>query len=358
MGDDEHKVRRDTGAADTREQAAFDTAEAVRDGMAGARRELLREGRAMISPAHLRDVVESVDLKAELERLRRLRRVTFVRRLWTGVSVVASALLQAYAISAFVRPAGLLSSGFTGIALLIERVGALAGLWLPASAGMVALNIPVALICWNRYTYSSWCSRSPRWRSHRSSCRWCRFHSILDDHMLQVVFGGFLYGFSVAIALRAGASTAGTDFISLMVSNRTGKSIWGIIFAANCVVLGIFGALFGWEAAAYSIVFQFISTKTIETFYHRYDRLTLQITTRRPDEVLAAYHRAFRHGSSCVEATGGYSREPYWVITTVVSSYELDDILHTVRASDEHAVVNALRTEQFFGGFYRGPLDA
>ena len=176
--------------------------------------------------------------------------------------------------------------------------------------------------------------------------------------MLQVVFGGFLYGFSVAIALRAGASTAGTDFISLMVSNRTGKSIWGIIFAANCVVLGIFGALFGWEAAAYSIVFQFISTKTIETFYHRYDRLTLQITTRRPDEVLAAYHRAFRHGSSCVEATGGYSREPYWVITTVVSSYELDDILHTVRASDEHAVVNALRTEQFFGGFYRGPLDA
>ena len=33
------------------------------------------------------------------------------------------------------------------------------------------------------------------------------FHNIL----LEVVFGGFLYGLSIALALKGGASTAGTE---------------------------------------------------------------------------------------------------------------------------------------------------
>ena len=300
-----------------------------------------------------------LDVSAEMERLRRFRRITVVRRLWTLTSVIVSALLQAYTIAAFVRPAGLLSSGFTGLALLIERITGLFGVHFSTSLGMIALNIPVALICWRsisrRFVVFSLLQVA-------LSSFFLHFFTgtrpLVADLMLQVVFGGFLYGFSIAVALRAGASTAGTDFISLMVSNRTGRSIWGIIFAGNCVVLGIFGVLFGWRAAAYSIIFQFISTKAIETFYHRYDRLTLQITTKRPDEVLGAYHEAFRHGSSCAEVIGGFSRERYWVITTVISSYELDDVLHVVRGEDERAVVNTMRTENFYGGFYRGPLDA
>ena len=177
-------------------------------------------------------------------------------------------------------------------------------------------------------------------------------HNIL----LEVVFGGFLYGLSIALALKGGASTAGTDFISLMVSNRTGHSIWGLIFAGNCAVICIFGAMFGWDLAAYSIIFQFISTKTIETFYHRYDRMTLQITTSKPKQVLEAYSMQYRHGSSCIEATGGYSGNKYWLISTVVSSYEVGDIVALVRTQDERAVINVLRTEDFYGGFYRDPI--
>ncbi|OUO64237.1 YitT family protein [Collinsella sp. An268] len=130
-----------------------------------------------------------------------------------------------------------------------------------------------------------------------------------------------------------------------MVSNKTGQSIWGLIFAGNCAVLLIFGALFGWEAAAYPIIFQFISTKAIEMFYTRYDRVTLQITTTRPEQILADYNEIHKHGSSVVEVMGGRSRKRYWLITTVVSSYEIDDIMHLIRVRDGSAVVNVFRTE-------------
>lgn len=294
-----------------------------------------------------------IDFKAEIARLKNLRRQARVRFIITLLSVVASALLQAYAMKAFVQPSNLLSSGFTGLAILIDRITSLFGVSFPTFAGMIALNIPVAIISWNSISKRFVVFSMIQVLLASFFLRALSFQPILHDTILTVVFGGFLYGLAIAIALVGGASTAGTDFISLMVSNKIGKSIWGFIFAGNCVVLVIFGSMFGWTAAAYSIIFQFISTKTIELFYHRYDRVTLQIITTKPDEVLESYCKKYHHGSSCFEGIGGYSRETYWLINTVVSSYEVNDIVALVRIVDGGAVVNAFRTENFFGNFYR-----
>ena len=110
------------------------------------------------------------------------------------------------------------------------------------------------------------------------------FHYTLlfDDLLLNVCFGGFLYGIAISLALRGNASTAGTDFIALWVSNKIGKSIFEYVFVFNSVLLLIFEYMFGWKYAGYSILFQFISTKTIDSFYKRYKLVTLEITTYHP----------------------------------------------------------------------------
>ena len=50
-----------------------------------------------------------------------------VRNAVTLAAVVLSALLQSFVIQVFIRPAGLLSGGFTGIAILIDMVTSLFG---------------------------------------------------------------------------------------------------------------------------------------------------------------------------------------------------------------------------------------
>ena len=65
----------------------------------------------------------------------------------TLAAVIISALIQTYALQVFVRPAGIISGGFTGMAMLVERLGGLWGLNIPMQVTMVALNIPVALMC-------------------------------------------------------------------------------------------------------------------------------------------------------------------------------------------------------------------
>lgn len=297
------------------------------------------------------------DVSSSVDQVKRLGRYVIIRRIVTTCCVFCSALIQAFVIQAFVNPANLLSSGFTGLAILVDRITSLMGLSFPTSLGMVLFNLPVAAICWKSISKRFVIFSMMQVGLASLFLQVCDFDPILDNTILNVLFGGVLNGMGIAIALKGGASTAGTDFIAQLVSMRTGRTIWNYVFLFNCLMLLVFGAIFGWEYAAFSIVFQFLSTRTINSFYHRYEQSTLQVTTKRADEVLAGYTTSFHHGAMRLDGVGGYSGEPYSLITTVVSVYETSDVIKLIRTIDPHAVINVMRTEQFVGNFHRAPAD-
>ncbi len=279
------------------------------------------------------------------------------RYLIMAAAVTVSALLQAFTMNVFLDPVQLLPSGFTGIAALLSRIAALAGISLSTSFGMVALNIPVALFCYRHIGKKFVLFSMVQVVLASVFLRVIKSEPLFDDVLLNICFGGFLYGLAVSVALKGNASTAGMDFIALYVSNRMGKSIWQYVFAFNCCLLCVFGALFGWEHAGYSILFQFIATRTIDSFYHRFKRVTLQITTQKPDQVVKEYVGTCRHGISVVEGYGGYSGKKMSLMHTVVSTYEVHDILLRLKAIDPAVIVNVMPTESFVGSFYQKPLD-
>ncbi|WP_279006895.1 YitT family protein [Thomasclavelia cocleata] len=275
----------------------------------------------------------------------------------TLVSVVIAAFLQAYVLNVFIQPTNLLSSGFTGVAILIEKITSLFGFSFPISLGMILLNLPVAILCYK--------SISPKFTFFSLLevflasffLNFTHYPPLFDDILLNIVFGGFAYGLLTVIALKGNASTGGTDFIALYVSNRKGKAIWGYVFIFNAIILTIFGYMFSWEYAGYSILLQFISTKTIDSFYKRYERVTLQITTTKAQEIIESYILQYHHGISCVEAIGGYSKKPMNLLHTVVSSYEVQDIVSLMKDIDSNVIINVLKTENFFGYFYQIPIE-
>ncbi len=275
----------------------------------------------------------------------------------TSVAVVMSAILQAFAMQTFLNPAQILSSGFTGVAVLIDKITSLYGVHFSTSLGMIALNLPVALFCFKHIGKKFVIFSMLQVFLAIFFLRYASFTPLFYDELLNICFGGFLYGMCIVVELKGNASTAGTDFIALYVSNRTGKAIWQYVFVFNACMLCIFGYMFGWEYAGYSIMFQFISTKTIDSFYHRYKRVTLQITTHEPEAVVNEYIKYYRHGISVMEGYGGYSKQKMALLHTVVSSYEVQDIVHLMKHIDSKVIINVLPTETFFGGFYQKPID-
>lgn len=284
-----------------------------------------------------------------------------IRYLISFAAVIISALIQTFVIQTFIQPSNLLSSGFTGVAILIDKIADLYNKNIPVSISVVVLNVPVAFMCVKsiskKFTFFSLIqvfllsiflrvfSFSPIFEAEESAI------------VLNVLFGGFLYGLGTVIALKGNASTGGTDFIALFISNKLGKSIWEYVFAFNVVVLCIFGFMFGWIYAGYSILFQFVATKTISTLHRRYDRYTLQITTTKASEIIDAYIKEYHHGISCIDAIGGYSKMNMYLLHTVVSSYEVNDIVHLMREIDPKVIINMIKTEQFYGKFYQQPIS-
>ncbi|MBW9212886.1 MULTISPECIES: YitT family protein [Terrabacteria group] len=291
------------------------------------------------------------------QKIVNLRKRKNIRLVFSVFMVIMSALIQTFALEVFIRPAGMLASGFTGLAILIHEIGLHIHMNISIPLLIMALNVPVAILCGKSISLRFTLLSSLQFACVSIFLQIFHFEALFQDTLLNIVMGGAVYGFGIVAALMANASTGGTDFIALYVSNKTGKSIWSYVFLYNCVLLCIFGFTSGWQKSCYSMIMQFVATKMIDALYHRYDRSTMQITSVMPEEILKRYTEKYRHGISVWRSYGGYSRCENYMLNTVVSSLEVKEIAHLILEVDPHAIINVYRTDDFYGGFYRRPLD-
>ena len=279
------------------------------------------------------------------------------RDLISFACVLCSSLIMAATTKTFVRPAHLLSGGFMGIALLVDMIADLFGKSIPTAFTLVVLNVPVALICAKKISKRFVFFSLSQVFLTSFLLQIIPNYPLFDEQVLNVVFGGYIWGMSIVLALKAGASSGGTDFIALYFANKNGREIWMQVFAFNAMILCVFLVIFGFDKAGYSILFQFISTKTISTFHTRYKRVMLHIYTVKKDEVVDTYLEKFHHGITALDGYGGYSHHPVSYLTAIVSSYEVGDVLETLKETDPKIIVSVTKVENFIGRFYNKPLD-
>ena len=269
------------------------------------------------------------------------------RDLISFACVFCSSLIMAATTKTFVRPAHLLSGGFMGIALLVDMIADLFGKSIPTAFTLVVLNVPVALICAKKISKRFVFFSLLQVFLTSFLLQIIPNYPLFDEQVLNVVFGGYIWGMSIVLALKAGASSGGTDFIALYFANKNGREIWMQVFAFNAMILCVFGV----------ILFQFISTKTISTFHTRYKRVMLHIYTVKKDEVVDTYLEKFHHGITALDGYGGYSHHPVSYLTAIVSSYEVGDVLEALKETDPKIIVSVTKVENFIGRFYNKPLD-
>ena len=170
-------------------------------------------------------------------------------------------------------------------------------------------------------------------------------------------FGVWGLGFGISICLSAEATSGGTDFIAMYISQKYGKDAFSYIFAGNMVLLAIAGFLFGWDAALYSIIFQFSSTQVIHMLNKRYQKNTLLIVTSKPEEVEDAIYAITHHGATRIEAKGAYTNIERPLVYSIVSSENVKKVMTVIRKIDEDAFVNVIKTDDVEGNFYIPPMD-
>ena len=272
--------------------------------------------------------------------------------------ICLASLLMAVNIKSFVRTGGLYPGGATGLTILIQRVAQLfLNVELPYSVVNLLLNaVPVYIgfrFIGKKFTLYS--------------CLMIVLTSVLTDivpgytitydTLLISIFGGMINGLVISVCLLVNATTGGTDFIAIFLSEKKGVDSFNIILALNVVILAAAGILFGWDKALYSIIFQYASTQVLHTLYKKYQQNTLFVVTNKPQEVSEAIARECNHGATILEGEGSYEHCERHVVYSVVSSAESKHVIHAVKESDPAAFVNVIRTEQLSGRFYQKPTE-
>lgn len=102
---------------------------------------------------------------------------------------------------------------------------------------------------------------------------------LTEDILLISIFGGIINGLAIGICLNAGATSGGTDFISIFLSEKRGIDSFNIILGFNAVIICVAGFIFGWEKALYSIIFQYASTTVLHLLYKKFQQSTFFIVT-------------------------------------------------------------------------------
>lgn len=274
------------------------------------------------------------------------------------VVVCLASVLMAINIKTFVKAGGLYPGGATGLTVLIQSIfERFLNIEVPYTFVNLLLNlIPIYIgfrFIGKKFTLYS--------------CLMIVLTSILTDLIPQSaitydillisVFGGIINGFVISICLIMNATTGGTDFISIYLSEKKGVDSWNFILAFNVVVIMVAGLLFGMDKALYSIIYQYASTQTLHMLYKRYQKQTLFIVTNQADEVCQAINNVSMHGATVLSGEGSYEHRTRKVVYSVVSKDESKRVIKAVKEADPAAFVNALRTEELSGRFYQRPTE-
>ncbi len=274
------------------------------------------------------------------------------------VTIFLSAFLMAVNIKTFVQTGNMIPGGATGLTILIQR----------AFEQFFQLHIPYTLLNFSINAIPIYIGfRYIGKKFTMYSCLMIFLTSIFTDLipsyvvtydiLLISIFGGIINGVAISQCLRVDATTGGTDFISIYLSQKTGNDSFNIVLLVNIVIISLGGILFGWDSALYSIIFQYVSTQVLHTLYQQYQQQTLFIVTNHPNEVCQAISNVSNHGATIMKGEGSYQGHERSVVYSVVSTHESGRVISAIKEVDETAFINRIKTEQVKGRFYHKPKD-
>ncbi len=261
-----------------------------------------------------------------------------------------------YALTAkfFLLPAGLMSCGTTGLALVANHMTG-----IPLSAFILIFNLCMLALGW------AVLGRKFALTTVFSSLFYPVALAVLDgvfgeihitgDILLNVLFAGLGLGLSLGIVIRGGASTGGMDIPPLVLRKLfhipVSVSLWIFDF---CILLAqmTFHPL---EDLLYGILLLItISVALNKVLLLGTQKTEVKIVSQKAEAIRLAILSQVDRGVTILHGEGGYLHIPTEVILSVVSNHELPKIERLARETDPECFMIVSQVTEVWGlGFSR-----
>lgn len=257
--------------------------------------------------------------------------------LWDLFLMTLGSGCLAFGIQWLYSPIGLVTGGFSGIAIIAQQYGI--PLWLTN----FALNIPVFFVAW-KVKGKKFVGRTGFAASMLSV--WLYFLPEIDlsqqDPMLAAIFGGVLSGAGIGFVLLAKSTTGGTDLLAVLLQHKIFRhySVVQIlqIIDGLIVVAGLY--MFGIRIGFYAVIAIFVTSKISDTLMEgmKFSKAAL-IVTGKSEQMAKVLMERLNRGVTGLYAKGMYSGSEKCLLYCVVSKKEIVDLKEIVAEIDPTAFV-------------------
>lgn len=266
---------------------------------------------------------------------------------------IVGSFLVAIGIYNFAVNAGFPMTGFSGIAIILNRLFS-----VPIGASTVVLNIPVAILCYKLL------GKVFFFRSMRcmliSSIMIDYLAPLLPvyngDRLLAAICTGIIAGFGYAIIYMQNSSTGGSDFIIMATKAikphiPLGKIAFlsdvGIILVGGIIFKDIDGIIYG------MIVNYFFALMVDKVMYGVNSGKLALIVTELGQEIADIVDKACGRGSTLLNARGGYQQDHKDVVMCACSNKQLYLVEKAVKKADPKAFIIIMESNEVLGEGFR-----
>lgn len=247
-------------------------------------------------------------------------------------------------------------AGFSGIALILYH------LWgLPVGAGIVLLNIPVAVLCYK------FLGRGFFFRSVKTTV----ISSFFIDYVapcfptysggnivLAAVCTGALCGAGYALIFMRGSSTGGQDFITMSIKKIRPHMTLGIInFVLDMLTITV-GSLViyrNMDGFICGIIITYIMSSVIDKVLYGVDQGKFSIiVTERGQEMARQIDEFSGRGSTIVKGTGSYTGREKAVVLCACNNKQMYAIKKLARQVDPKAFTIIMESNEVLGEGFKG----
>ena len=267
----------------------------------------------------------------------------------SAAAVVGGNMLYALMVKLFLLPAGLVTGGTTGLALIAEK------LWnVPISGFVFVFNVVMLIIGWvvlGKAFALTTIASSVLYPLFLEICNLLLGDLVLTrDPMLCTVFFGVGIGVALGIVIRSGASTGGMDIPPLVLNKffRLPVSV-GLYTFDFCILLAqlFFSPA---ENVLYGIVMTLLYSIVIDKMLLLgQSRTELKIVSAKSEQITQAIMSQVDRGVTLLHGRGGYLGNETELVLTVISNRELVKVERLVHQIDPECFMVVSRVSEVRG---------
>ena len=276
----------------------------------------------------------------------------------TYLLLTAGTFFMAVGINVIYEPLSMVTGGFSGIGILVKKLTQTAR-WSGIPVGMTTLLLNIPLFIWG---YSQKGKVFVKKTVYAASCFSFflliipTFDIVKQDYLMAALVGGLLNGTGIGLVFSQGASTGGSDLLSVL----TAKILPGLSASERLILIdtlivaaGVF--IFGLEIGLYAVVAVFVTGKVSNAILDglKFAKIAY-IISDHPEEISEHILRELGRGLTGLEGQGMYSEKHKMVLMCVVSKKEAVLLKDIVTNADNEAFLILSEAKEVLGeGFWR-----